>query len=132
MQTEESEEDGFIVLSRINQAPTHAMQHDVPKYMSSINAYVDSLRDILWPLNEFIHRNPELAFTEYKAHDALTAFMQLQKGWKITPHAYGIETAWTAIFDSGKNGPVISFNAEMGMLKSITPLAKQDISLTQR
>lgn len=84
-------------------------------YLGEISAYVDSLADALWPVNKTIHDNPELNFKEYIAHDALTKFMQSQEGWKVQPSAYGMETAWVAVYDSGKKGPVVSFNAEMGM-----------------
>ena len=32
----------------------------------------------------------------------------------MTPSAYGMATAWVAAYDSGKRGPVVSFNVEMG------------------
>jgi hypothetical protein len=85
------------------------------EYLDGISQCIDDLRDTLWPLNKFIHDSPELAFEEYKAHDALTKFMGSQEGWQVTASAYGIETAWIACYDSGKPGPVVSFNAEYGM-----------------
>ena len=87
-----------------------------PKYLPEIDKAINSLADALWPLNTFIHSHPELAFKEYQAHDALTGFMRSQKdpSWDVTPSAYGLETAWTAVYDSGKPGPVVAFNAEMG------------------
>lgn len=85
-----------------------------PSYLQEIDDYIEGLELFLWPLNKYIHVNPELAFREYKAHDALTKYMQSQKGWKVTRSACGLETAWIAEYDSGKPGPVVSFNAEMG------------------
>ncbi|KAF1958380.1 putative amidohydrolase [Byssothecium circinans] len=93
--------------------------HSGSEYLADIDMFVDGLHKTLWPLNDFIHRNPELAFKEYKTHDALTSFMRSQKGWKVTASAYGMETAWEAVYDNGKNGPVISFNAEMDALPNI-------------
>jgi metal-dependent amidase/aminoacylase/carboxypeptidase family protein len=84
------------------------------KYLAEIDRYIDDLEEALWPLNSYIHENPELAFEEYKAHEALTKFMQTREGWHVTPSAYGIETAWVAFYDSGRPGPVVSFNAEYG------------------
>jgi metal-dependent amidase/aminoacylase/carboxypeptidase family protein len=81
---------------------------------AEIEGVVESLRDSLWPLNTFIHKNPELAFEEYKAHDALTRHMQSHENWQITRSAYGLTTAWVAVYDSGNPGPVVSFNVEMG------------------
>jgi metal-dependent amidase/aminoacylase/carboxypeptidase family protein len=87
-----------------------------------IDGFIESLQEDLWPLNDFIHKNPELAFEEHKSHDALTNYMQSHEDWQITCSAYGLDTAWVALYDSGKQGPVVSFNAEMGM--SLTVLRK--------
>jgi metal-dependent amidase/aminoacylase/carboxypeptidase family protein len=55
---------------------------------------------------------------EFIAHEALTKFISEQRHegqkWEVTPSAYGIGTAFVAVFDSGKRGPVVSFNAEYG------------------
>jgi hypothetical protein len=49
----------------------------------------------------------------------LTTFLRAQKQWQVTPSAYGIETAFVAVFDSGRAGPVVSFNAEYDALKGM-------------
>lgn len=85
-----------------------------PPYLRDISAYVDSIADSLWPVNKTIHDNPELGYEENIAHDTLIRFMRSQGGWKVTPSAYGLRTAWVAVHDSGRNGPVVSFNVEMG------------------
>jgi hypothetical protein len=41
--------------------------------------------------------------------------MKTRKGWKVTPSAYGIKTAFIAVYDSGNKGPIISYNAEYGV-----------------
>jgi hypothetical protein len=92
-------------------------------FTAGIDDVVESLRDSLWPLNIFIHTNPELAFEEHKAHDALTKHMQLHENWQVTRSAYGLATAWVAVYDSRKPGPVVSFNAEMGVS---SPLLEQN------
>lgn len=115
------EEDGFILVPRESdecyQYNFNSVQDDgSPGYLSEIDNFIETLGDSLWPLNKFIHENPELAFQEHKAHQALTDFMRSRKeGWQVTSSAYGIETAWVAIYDSGNPGPVVSFNVEMGM-----------------
>ncbi|KAF2452009.1 putative amidohydrolase [Karstenula rhodostoma CBS 690.94] len=101
------------------QTPIHSVEANSPKYLSEIDGYVDTLQDTLWPLNKYIHDEPELAFKEHKAHDAITNFMRSQKGWAVTPNAFGLETAWTAIFDTGRHGPAVSFNAEMDALPGV-------------
>lgn len=87
-----------------------------PPYLHDISSFVDSIAESLWPVNKKIHDNPELAYKEYIAHDALVGFMSSQGGWKVTPSAYGLETAWIAVHDTGRKGPVVSFNVEMGMM----------------
>ena len=114
------EEDGFILVPKIERRSmmptlTMSLENKPRDFLSEIDHFVNSLEEVLWPLNTFIHENPELAFEEYKTHDALTTFMRQQKHWKVTPSAYGLKTAWTALYDSGKPGPFVSFNAEMGM-----------------
>jgi len=61
-----------------------------------------------------IHDNPELSFKEFIAHETLTSFLETRKGWEVARSAYGIETAFVAVFDSGRRGSVVSYNAEYG------------------
>ncbi|KAI1860591.1 hypothetical protein JX265_009054 [Neoarthrinium moseri] len=86
-----------------------------PDFIQGISEYVDNIADEVWPVNKKIHDNPELGYEEFIAHETLTKFFKSQKGWKVTPSAYGLDTAWIAVWESGKPGPVVSFNVEMGM-----------------
>ncbi|KAI8957672.1 hypothetical protein F5Y11DRAFT_74385 [Daldinia sp. FL1419] len=90
-----------------------------PGYLGEISNFIDSIADELWPVNKKIHDNPELGYKEFIAHETLTKFMASKPGWKVTPSAYGLDTAWVAVFDSGKKGPVVSFNVEMDALDGI-------------
>jgi metal-dependent amidase/aminoacylase/carboxypeptidase family protein len=87
-------------------------------YMSLISQHISTLTPSLRHLSLTIHDNPEVRNKEFIAHEALTKFIseQRHKGqkWEVTPSAYGIATAFVAIFDSGKREPVVSFNAEYG------------------
>ncbi|KAF2690648.1 putative amidohydrolase [Lentithecium fluviatile CBS 122367] len=113
MKEKELKEDGFILIPSDDEAHEYGHAYVCRDYMSEIDSSIESFRDSLWSLNKFIHENPELAFKEHKAHDALTNFMKSQHGWSVTTSAYGMETAWVAVHDSGRAGPVVSFNAEM-------------------
>ncbi|KAK5988434.1 Xaa-Arg dipeptidase [Cladobotryum mycophilum] len=106
-------EDGFVIVPR---AGDEEEFESPPEHLPDIDHFIHSLEPSLWPLNSFLHDNPELAYKEYKAHDALTNFMQSREGWHVTPSAYRMETAWVAVYDSGRPGPVVSFNAEMDAL----------------
>ncbi|OTB08260.1 hypothetical protein M426DRAFT_317375 [Hypoxylon sp. CI-4A] len=90
-----------------------------PAYLGDISDFLESIADELWPVNKKIHDNPELGFEEFIAHETLTKFVASRPGWKVTPSAYGMATAWVAVFDSGKKGPVVSFNVEMDALDGI-------------
>jgi hypothetical protein len=113
----ERQRGGASTLRSISQHEEYRMSDNV---LADIDGIIESLQEPLWLLNKFIHKNPELAFEEYKAHDALTNYMQPHEDWKITRSAYGLDTAWVALYDSGKPGPVVSFNAEMGMSSNLS------------
>ncbi|CAO2658189.1 Nn.00g059120.m01.CDS01 [Neocucurbitaria sp. VM-36] len=113
------EQDGFVLVTRDDKRPEDVLQDVHHDYISQIDNHITSLEPVLWPLNRFIHENPELAFEEHKAHEALTRFMQSQKVWQVTRSAFGMETAWTASYDSGKAGPAVSFNVEMDALPNL-------------
>ncbi|KAK4172103.1 hypothetical protein QBC36DRAFT_304751 [Triangularia setosa] len=121
--------DGFVLVSRESQITknSHAAtpvqprhNEDAHDYLAEIASFVDSQSDKLWSLNKFIHSNPELAFKEFKAHEALTKFMRSRsERWQVTSSACGIETAWIAVYDSGRKGPTVSFNVEMDALPNL-------------
>lgn len=108
------EDDDFVIIPREDKVSKMVSQETVSRYLTDIDNFVESVQNILWPLNEYIHNNPELAFEERKTHDALTGFMLSQDDWEVNPSAYGMKTAWVALYNTGKPGPVVSFNAEMG------------------
>lgn len=84
-------------------------------YLDAISNHIEKISDDLRHISLSIHDKPELQFKEYHAHHVLTEYLDKQDGWSVTPSAYGMDTAFVAVFDSGKNGPVVSFNAEYGL-----------------
>lgn len=85
-------------------------------YQTLVSEHIDSLSKSLRHLSLDIHDHPEIRNKEFHAHEVLTHFIKEQKSqnWTVTPSAYEIPTAFVAVFDSGRPGPVISFNAEYG------------------
>ncbi|CAG8519463.1 25963_t:CDS:2 [Gigaspora rosea] len=91
---------------------------------------VDDLRDIVFQaidevseeLREIslkIHDYPELGSEEKFAHELLVNYLK-KKGFKVTPSAYGLETAFVAEFQSKSGeGRVVSFNSEYDALPEI-------------
>ncbi|KXJ92113.1 hypothetical protein Micbo1qcDRAFT_233429 [Microdochium bolleyi] len=106
-------EDFVLVASHDAQTLEH------PGYLAEIDNAIESAADGLWAVNKTIHDNPELGYHEFTAHRVLTDYMQRQHGWAVTRSAYGLATAWTAVHDSGRPGPVVSFNAEYDALEGI-------------
>ncbi|KAF2715498.1 hypothetical protein K504DRAFT_457656 [Pleomassaria siparia CBS 279.74] len=108
------DEDGFVIVHH-----NDALRPSTPGYLDEIVDFVDFAANDLSAINTHIHDNPELGFEEYKAHDLLTGFLKSRTGWSVTTSAYGMATAWVAVYDSGRKGPVVSFNLEMDALLGI-------------
>lgn len=84
-------------------------------YLNSISEYVDAtLSSSLRSLSLDIHDHPELQYKERHAHKVLTEFLSGWEGWTVSPSCYSIATAFVAVWNSGRKGPVVSFNAEYG------------------
>ncbi|KAI0966553.1 hypothetical protein F4678DRAFT_475851 [Xylaria arbuscula] len=109
-------EDDFVFINHEDAREIHPIEAG---YLHNISDFIDRLTNELWDVNKTIHDNPELGFKEFIAHKTLTKFISRQGGWKVTPSAYGLVTAWVAVFDSGKKGSVVSFNVEMDALDGI-------------
>lgn len=107
-------DDDFMLIDDSSQSPLPPSSMTTG-YLNSISTTIDKLSPVLRPVNLAIHDDPELGYHEVHAHELLTNFFSQQKGWKVTPHAYGIDTAFVAVFDSGRKGPVVSFNIEYGV-----------------
>lgn len=105
---DENLDGDYVVLSHVS-------------HLAAISDYIDQLAPSLWPINQTIHDNPELGYHEHLAHDTLVAFLRSQTHptWTVTPHAYGLPTAWLAVYDTGRPGPTVSFNVEMDALVGI-------------
>lgn len=87
----------------IDGVPAHVADH--------IQATILEMSEEMYDLQKAIHENPQIAFTEVFAHDISTAYMEKQ-GWKVTRHAYGLETGWEASYEVGTGGPIIGYNSE--------------------
>lgn len=111
----DEDEDFVLVPKHGQETDSQELFRGPLEYLPSIDHCIRGLHDALWQLNTFIHNNPELGFNEHRAHDALVNFMSSRGDWKVTSSAYGMTTAWESVFDTGRPGPGVSFNVEMGM-----------------
>ena len=70
---------------------------------------------MLIEISDFIHANPELGHEEFKSSKLLCDVLEAH-GFDVTRGAADIPTAFVAEYKSGKEGPVIAFNAEYDAL----------------
>lgn len=101
--------DDFVMVEAPEEQSSTSAGH-----LKEISHHVETLSSDLREISLSIHDDPELQYKEHHAHDVLTNFLSKQEGWQVTPSAYGIRTAFVAVYDTGKHGPVVSFNAEYG------------------
>jgi len=83
---------------------------------SSIDRFVDRHADRLVEVSRRIHREPELCFAEHRAHDLLVASL-VEHGLDVTPHAWGVDTAFEA--RAGIQGPDVAILLEYDALPGI-------------
>lgn len=76
---------------------------------------IDSMKDRLISIADYIHAHPEQAYEEYKAMEILTEELK-EAGFLVEKNILGMETAFTATYDSGVEGPVIGLLAEYDAL----------------
>ena len=84
----------------------------------TVRQTVDASSSELLQLSSYLHQNPEIAFKEYKACDALCAIME-KHGFTVDKGCYDIPTAFKARYNSGKPGPRIGFLAEYDALPGV-------------
>ncbi|KAG9012199.1 hypothetical protein FRB94_006567 [Tulasnella sp. JGI-2019a] len=93
-----------------------------PLYRSDIAETIESCIDAcnkdLRELSLKIHDHPELGYKEKYAHDTLTEFME-SRGFKVTRHYLGLDTAWRAEYQIGHGGHTLGFNSEMDALPGV-------------
>ena len=85
---------------------------DAKKYIEEI----DKKQDKLTSLSDEIWGYAETAFTEFQSVEALQKFFE-SEGFLVTPHAYGVETAFRAEYGSGipRVGVLGEFDALSGL-----------------
>ncbi|KAK4191300.1 putative aminoacylase 1-like protein [Podospora australis] len=85
-------------------------------WTSVIEGEIEARHAEISSINQQIHANPELAYEEHKAHQAFVSVL-ISLGFDVTPHAYGVETSFSAEFGAG--GRLVIFNAEYDALPGI-------------
>lgn len=105
--------DDFVMVHHNAKSESPVVEND-GDHLELISHFIESVSSGLRDISLEIHDHPELQYKEYHAHKVLTEYMEEQEGWHVTPSAYGISTAFVAVYNSGVKGPTVSFNAEYG------------------
>ncbi|KAJ1027033.1 hypothetical protein NDA18_003053 [Ustilago nuda] len=95
---------------------------DLMQYVAkNIEAEIEKLDKELRDLSLDMHDHPEIMWEERRTHDLLVKYFQGKQGWKVTPHAYGQETAFKVAFShkADNNSRVIGFQSELDALPGI-------------
>ncbi|MGN7176635.1 M20 family metallopeptidase [Cytobacillus sp. SAFR-174] len=79
---------------------------------------IDELQDDFNRISTYIGENPELGHEEYKACKVLTEELK-KHGFTVEIGTCGLPTAFTATYDSGKEGPVIGYMSEYDALPEV-------------
>ncbi|MBX4267839.1 M20 family metallopeptidase [Clostridium estertheticum] len=79
---------------------------------------VNSIKEKLWEINDFIYYNPELGNEEFKAVYKLTTLLS-EYSFKIETGIANRKTSFKAVYDSNKKGPTIAFLCEYDALPEI-------------
>lgn len=79
---------------------------------------IDRYREDFYNISIYIGENPELGHEEFKACAVLTEALR-KHGFSVQRGTCDLQTAFTATFDSGKDGPVIGYMAEYDALPEV-------------
>nr|WP_044022626.1 M20 family metallopeptidase [Bacillus sp. SG-1] len=79
---------------------------------------IDKLKSVLDEISIYIGENPELGHEEFKASKVLSETLE-DHGFSVEMGTCNLPTAFRAVFDSGKEGPVVGFMAEYDALPEV-------------
>ncbi|WP_096185968.1 M20 family metallopeptidase [Evansella halocellulosilytica] len=79
---------------------------------------IEQLKNDLYDISQYIGHNPELGNEEYKACAKLTSILE-QHHFTVNTKIVNVETAFEAVYDSGKPGPCIGFMSEYDALPEL-------------
>lgn len=91
---------------------------DVKLLKEKVCKEIDNKREKFVDTAVYIWENPEIGYEEYKAMDILTKVLE-EEGFKIEKNVAGMDTAFVAIKDSGKEGPRVGIVSEYDALPEI-------------
>ncbi|QQK08356.1 M20 family metallopeptidase [Miniphocaeibacter halophilus] len=88
------------------------------KIKKEVEILYSEKQEQLEKISHYIHDNPEIEFTEYKAQKILSDYLE-ENGFDVRRGIGGIETSFEAVYNNGEKGTNIAFLAEYDALKDI-------------
>lgn len=79
---------------------------------------VEDLKEEIINISHEVHAHPETTSAEYFACELLSSYLKA-KGFDVEVDVAGHDTAFTAIYDTGKTGPNVAITAEYDALPGI-------------
>lgn len=86
--------------------------------INEVKKLAENLKPELIELSNYIFDNPELGYEEYKSCNAHVGLLK-KYGFEVEEEYLEIKTAFKAVYDSKKPGPVIAFLSEYDALPGI-------------
>lgn len=86
--------------------------------IKTVSRMIEELKGELIQLSEYIYKNPELGYKEFKSSKAHVELLK-KHGFHVQEEYMGIKTAFRAEFASSKPGPTIAYLAEYDALPGI-------------
>lgn len=83
-----------------------------------INQFIDSKRDEIIAMSDYIFDNPELGLKEYKSSKVLKDYLR-ENQFTVEENVAGLETAFRATFKIGEGGPKIGLLCEYDALPNL-------------
>lgn len=83
-----------------------------------IEENLGSIQEKLWEMSDYLYHHPELGDQEYESMKLLTDFLK-EHGFHVEKGLVERQTAFKAVYDSGKSGPTIAYLAEYDALPGV-------------
>lgn len=94
------------------------IKNESESYKIKLMRYIETLKEKLVSMSDYIFDHPEAGYKEFKASNLLYRFLECN-GFKIEKGYGGLETAFRAVYENGKGGPCIGFLCEYDAVKGL-------------
>ena len=94
------------------------MKKELSNLKKQLSLKIDECSARLIEISEFIHKNPEIGFKEYKSSQALIKELE-NNDFIVEKNTAGLKTAFTAVAKGKEGGPAIAFLSEYDALPEI-------------